>query len=114
MPPGGCTSSPRAVVPRSCTCTVSKSVCRKSSNHEVSLIGYIPTSEITCFSDPQIPKYRLFDACLKKILELLKSAGNNRTKLICVDDVIHWIFPILAAYVGNHLEQCLVAGCKEN
>ncbi|KAI9510909.1 hypothetical protein F5148DRAFT_1274585 [Russula earlei] len=69
---------------------ISKSVRRKSSNHAVSLIGYIPTSEITCFSDPQIPKYRLFHACLKKILEPLKT------------------------YVGDHPEQCLVAGCKEN
>ncbi|KAI9508690.1 hypothetical protein F5148DRAFT_1275627 [Russula earlei] len=79
---------------------ISKSVRRKSSNHAVSLIGYIPTSEITCFSDPQIPKYRLFHACLKKILEPLKSAGSNGTKLI--------------SYVGDHPEQCLVAGCKEN
>ncbi|KAI9442058.1 hypothetical protein F5148DRAFT_1278304 [Russula earlei] len=93
---------------------ISKSVRRKSSNHAVSLIGYIPTSEITCFSDPQIPKYRLFHACLKKILEPLKSAGSNGTKLICADGVIRRIFPILAAYVGDHPEQCLVAGCKEN
>ncbi|KAI9448953.1 hypothetical protein F5148DRAFT_1278035 [Russula earlei] len=93
---------------------ISKSVRRKSSNHAVSLIGHIPTSEITCFSDPQIPKYRLFHACLKKILELLKSAGSNGTKLICADGVIRRIFPILAAYVGDHPEQCLVAGCKEN
>ncbi|KAI9437093.1 hypothetical protein F5148DRAFT_1278501 [Russula earlei] len=93
---------------------ISKSVRHKSSNHAVSLIGYIPTSKITCFSDPQIPKYRLFHACLKKILELLKSAGSNGTKLICVDGVIRRIFPILAAYVGDHPEQCLVAGCKEN
>ncbi|KAI9509936.1 hypothetical protein F5148DRAFT_1274983 [Russula earlei] len=93
---------------------ISKSVHCKSSNHAVSLIGYIPTSKITCFSDPQIPKYQLFHACLKKRLELLMSAGSNRTKLICADGVIHQIFPILAAYVGDHPEQCLVACCKEN
>ncbi|KAI9513431.1 hypothetical protein F5148DRAFT_1273077 [Russula earlei] len=51
---------------------------------------------------------------MQKILEPLKSAGSNGTKLICADGVIRWIFPILAAYVGNHPEQCLVAGCKEN
>ncbi|KAI9438406.1 hypothetical protein F5148DRAFT_989352, partial [Russula earlei] len=56
----------------------------------------------------------LFHACLKKILEPLKSAGSNGMKLICADGVICRIFPILAAYVDNHPEQCLVAGCKEN
>ncbi|KAI9508990.1 hypothetical protein F5148DRAFT_1275483 [Russula earlei] len=68
-----------------CLRNISKGVHHKSSNHAVSLIGYIPTSKITCFSDPQIPKYRLFHTCLKKILEPLMSAGSNRTKLICVD-----------------------------
>ncbi|KAI9450809.1 hypothetical protein F5148DRAFT_1277776 [Russula earlei] len=69
---------------------ISKSVCHKYLNHAVSLIGYIPTSKITCFSDPQIP-----------------NAGSNGMKLICADGVFCWIFPILTAYVGDHPEQCL-------
>ncbi|KAI9449079.1 hypothetical protein F5148DRAFT_1278023 [Russula earlei] len=79
---------------------ISKSVCHKSSNHAISLIGYIPTSKMLDIQS--------------KILEPLMSAGSNGTKLICADGVIHWIFPILTAYVGDHPEQCLVACCKEN
>jgi Plavaka transposase len=82
--------------------------------HAVSLIGYLPTGSITCFEDPQVPTYRRFHACMKKILEPLRSAGTYGVKMTCADGVTRRIFPILAAYIADHPELCLVVCCKQN
>ncbi|KAG8948908.1 hypothetical protein FRC03_000539 [Tulasnella sp. 419] len=95
---------------------VPKGIRRRPSMHATILLGYIPTSKLECFSAKRRAEegYKLFHWCMNHILAPLKEAGQHGVEMVCTDGNIRLVHPILAAYVADYPEQCLIACCKEN
>lgn len=95
---------------------ISKSVRRQPSKHATILLGYIPYTKMECFTKSRraLESYRLFHECMRTILFSLVEAGKDGIEMVCADGTVRRVHPILAAYIADHPEQCLVAGCQEN
>ncbi|KAJ7867072.1 hypothetical protein B0H14DRAFT_3084139 [Mycena olivaceomarginata] len=95
---------------------ISKDVRQEASSHATILVGYIPVGKFGGYSDKTHPaaKYRTFHHCMSIIVCSLISAGKVGVDMTCSDGYVHWVWPILAAYVADYPEQCLIANCMEN
>ncbi|KAI0673077.1 hypothetical protein C8Q78DRAFT_970143 [Trametes maxima] len=88
-----------------------KSIRQKPGRHGQILLAYLPTSRLDHITNKAARRRavaNLFHACMARLLAPLKSAGAAGIIMKSGDGVARRCHPILAAYVGDYPEQCLV------
>jgi hypothetical protein len=99
------------------TGNISKDVRRRPSQRAMMLVGYIPVSDLHCFSNTTRRSeagWQLFHSCMASILAPLKEISVKGEEMVCADGGVRRIHPILASYIADYPEQCTVACAREN
>ena len=79
------------------------------------LLAYLPTSKLGHITNKSSCRHcisNLFHHCMQTIIKPLEHAGHDGIVLISGDGAARRCFPILAAYVGDYLEQVLASLVK--
>ncbi|KAH9481130.1 hypothetical protein JR316_0005650 [Psilocybe cubensis] len=95
---------------------IPKELRRSPSAKAMVLLGYLPVAKFACFDEARqaVEKYQLFHRCMRIIMEPLIKAGQEGVQLQCADGYVRLCFLILAAYIADYPEQCLVTCIREN
>jgi hypothetical protein len=95
---------------------IPKSVRRKPTQHACVLVGYLSVDKISrnqlTNQEKRARNQRLFHESMRVILAPLKREGEEGIELTGGDGSVRRVHPILATYVADYPEQCLVACTK--
>ena len=94
---------------------IPKEIRRKPSHHAQTLLAYLPATWLEHIENKSSHRRSLaniFHACMAKVLKPLESAGVSGVEMTRGDGVIHQCHPLLATFVGDYPEQCLVTCTK--
>lgn len=94
---------------------IPKEIRRKPSLHAQSLLGYLPAARLEHIHSKASRRRalaNLFHACMARILQPLELAGAMGIELATGDGVVRRCHPLLAIFVGDYPEQCLVSCTK--
>ncbi|KAF7333704.1 hypothetical protein MVEN_02326700 [Mycena venus] len=95
---------------------IDKETRRSPSSHATVLLGYIPVTKLEIFVKARRSEiaHQLFHDCMRVMLQPLKMAGKDGLRMDCADGFVRKMFLILAAYIADYPEQCLICCCREN
>ncbi|KAJ3918636.1 hypothetical protein F5877DRAFT_90546 [Lentinula edodes] len=91
-----------------------KEIRRKPSQQGQVLLAYLPSSRLEHITNKSARRRmvaNLFHTCMAELTAPLKEAGLEGIIMQSGDGVQRRCHPILAAYVGDYPEQCLVTTC---
>ncbi|KAG1873498.1 hypothetical protein C8R48DRAFT_593832, partial [Suillus tomentosus] len=95
---------------------IPRAIRRKPSQQACILIGYLSVDKIMNAKLSKKEKtsriQHLFHDSMHTVLDPLKEAGRNGMEVVGGDGKVRRIHPILACYVADYPEQCLVACAK--
>ena len=95
---------------------IPRSIRRKPSKKATVLLAYLSADKILSSTMSDAKKtsqlQRLFHESLKMILEPLVEAGKNGVEMADGKGYIRKVHPILACYVADYPEQCLISTVK--
>ena len=95
---------------------IPKELRRKPSEHASVLIGYLSVDKVDSVGLSERKQralvHQLFHASVKMIVKPLIEAGKNGIDVTGGDGKIRRVHPVLASYVADYPEQCLVSCAK--
>lgn len=95
---------------------IPRALRRKPSEHACILIGYLSVSKISKVGITKQQRtariQRLFHSAMRLILQPLIKAGKDGMEVAGGDGSVRIVHPVLASYVADYPEQCLV-GCTK-
>ncbi|KAI0060629.1 hypothetical protein BV25DRAFT_1789248, partial [Artomyces pyxidatus] len=94
---------------------ISKDLRRKPSKQAQMLVGYLPTARLDHITNKETRRRalaNLFHACMRKIMEPVKEAGEHGVHMTGGDGAVRRCHPLFAVFVGDYPEQALVACVK--
>lgn len=93
-----------------------KTVRRKPSQHAAVLVGYLSVDKICrdklTKQEHRARNQRLFHESMRLIMAPLKDLGESGIEMTSGDGLVRKVHPVLASYVADYPEQCLVTCSK--